>query len=168
MFQRTKRRPTRHGRQRRTSFLVRFTLSVLRRRATTCNIRWKMTSTLLYAIMLVFFAVVSCSDQNSLDERSASGAIEVRQPSADKPGNARILELVTRLEDPLRMRSMSEPAILTDVKTGDRYNVHGFRVALGVRSPNEEKYLLKIYEDNSLYGLDPLYRPVPGQVPIPE
>jgi hypothetical protein len=57
---------------------------------------------------------------------------------------------------------MSDPAILIDAKTGKRYNVHGFRAALGVRSYNEEEYLLKIYEDNSLYGLDPLYRPVTG------
>ena len=131
-------------------------------------VRWKMTSTLLFPIMLVFFAVVSCSDQNRIDERSRSGVIEVRQPRADKPENAKILELVTRLEHPFRMRSMSEPAILTDVKTGNRYNVHDFRAALGVRSSNEEKYLLKIYEDNSLYGLDPLNRPVPSPVPIPE
>ena len=55
------------------------------------------------------------------------------------------------------MKSMSDSVSLIDVKTGKRYNVHRFREALGVRSSNEEKYLLKIYEDNSLYGIDPVY-----------
>ena len=51
------------------------------------------------------------------------------------------------------------PPFILQVYT--EYQVHRFREALGVRSSNEQFYTLKIYQDNSLYGVSPVYLHVP-------
>ena len=101
------------------------------------------------------------SNSNAIEAQHGNAVIEVTRPEVDKPEQADHKVILVRLENRDRIKSMTEAVYMTDEKTGQRYRVPYFREILGVRSSGEQQYLLMLYSDNSLYGIDPIYPPVP-------
>jgi len=129
-----------------------------------------MSNPLSSSIILLAAIMASCSEPNTAAEDSTSRIseweqkatpIEIKRAEGDRPEQAEYQEIVVRLENPMRIKSMTDSVYLTDDKTGKRYEFPFFREALGVRSSNEEQYVIKLYSDNSLYGIDPIYKDVP-------
>ena len=128
-----------------------------------------MNTPLSLSTILVVSVITSCSEPNRIEKESSSSAseveyksnpIEIKRSEDDRPDQAEYQEIVVRLENPRRSKSMTDSVYLTDEKTGKRYKVLFFREILGVRSSNEQQYVLKLYSDNALYGIDPIYSPV--------
>ena len=131
----------------------------------------RQTDKFYYFIALLISIMPSCSEKKIVEENSNSNTIEAQHSKTlieiigsevDKPEQSQYKEIIVKLEDPKRIKSMGESVYMKDVKTGQRYKVSNFREILGVRSSNEQQYVLKLYSDNSLYGIDPIYIDVPS------
>lgn len=129
-----------------------------------------MSSPLSGSMILLASVMTSCSEPKSVEEESTSSISEweyentpivIKRPEVDRPDQAEYQEIVVRLENPMRVKSMTDPVHLTDEETGKKYKVPFFREILGVRSSNEQQYVMKLYSDHSLYGIDPVYKDVP-------
>jgi hypothetical protein len=129
-----------------------------------------MGNPLSRSIILLASVMTSCSEPKSVEEESTSSFSElehentpivIKRPEGDRADQSEYQEIVVRLDNPMREKSMADSVYLTDEGTGKRYKVPFFREILGVRSSNEQKYVMKLYSDNSLYGIDPLYKDVP-------
>ena len=134
----------------------------------------KMSNLRSCSIFLLASVLTSCSEPKSVEETTPSvGELEhestpmvIKRPDGDRPDQAEYREIVVRLDNPMREKSMADSVCLTDEETGKRYNVPFFREILGVGSSSEQQYLMKLHTDNSLYGIAPIYKDVP-QPPSP-
>lgn len=129
-----------------------------------------MNNALGLSIILLISMMPACSEKkraeensniNTIEAQDSKTLIEIRMSEIDRPKLSDYKEIIVRLENPRRIKSLGESVYMTDEKTGQRYKVPNFRDILGVRSSNEQEYVLKLYGDNLFWGIDPIYIDVP-------
>ena len=115
-------------------------------------------------LILAALSVSSCVGPEKTDSQQLESSdihqlqgntIYIVRPDEDPPWSEPSKSLVVTLQNSEAIVSMSDSAYLLDKRTGQLYEVPYFREILDGRLSARCRYILRLYEDNKLYSLDP-------------